>query len=63
MLNLQPIEYVGKSARHQPRKKKGPRGSGFFGGWVLLVLVIAIGFFFLRPIIPFLQSQRAQASA
>ena len=63
MLNLQPIEYVGKSPRHQPRKKKGPRGSGFFGGWFLLILVIAIGFFFLRPIIPFLQSQRAQASA
>ena len=63
MLNLQPIEYVGKSARHQPRKKKGPRGPGFFGGWFLLILVIAISFFFLRPIIPFLQSQRAQASA
>ena len=62
MLNLQPIEYVGKSPRQQPRKRKSQKSSGFFGGWFLLLLVIAIGFFFLRPIIPFLQSQRAQAS-
>ena len=60
MLNLRPIEYVGKSPRNQPRRRK--KSGGFFGGWFLLMLVIGIGFFYLRPIIPFLQSQRAEAS-
>ena len=63
MLNLRPIEYVGNSPRNQPRKKKTHKGPSFFGGWFLLIMVLAIGFFYLRPIIPFLQSQRAQASA
>tara|TARA_B100001093_G_scaffold115711_1_gene108085 strand:- start:5044 stop:5877 length:834 start_codon:yes stop_codon:yes gene_type:complete len=60
MLNLRPIEYVGKSPRAKPRARK--RSGGFFGGWFLLMLVVGIGFFYLRPIIPFLQSQRAEAS-
>ena len=60
MLNLRPIEYVGKSPRNKPRQRK--RSGGFFGGWFLLMLVIGIGFFYLRPIIPFLQSQRAEAT-
>ena len=60
MLNLPPIEYVGKSPRAKPRARK--RSGGFFGGWFLLMLVVGIGFFYLRPIIPFLQSQRAEAS-
>ncbi len=59
MLNLQPIEYVGRVPRRSKRKK----GPNFFGGWFLLMLVIAIGFVFVRPIIPFLQSQQSQASA
>ena len=60
MLNLRPIEYVGKSPRTKPRKRK--RSGGFLGGWFLLMLVIGISFFYLRPIIPFLQSQRAEAT-
>lgn len=57
MLNLQPIEYVGRAPR-RPKKKR----PNFFGGWFLLLMAIGIGFAFVRPMVPFLQSKRAQAS-
>ena len=61
MLNLQPVEFIGKSHRRPgPKRRKGP---SFFGGWFLLILTLAIGFFFLRPIIPYLKSQQDRASA
>ncbi len=56
MLKLQPIEYVGRSPR---RKKKGPN---VIGGWILFLLVAGIGFLFVRPLVPFLQAQRSEAS-
>ena len=60
MLNLQPIEYVGGSPRRTKKKKKGPNP---IGGVFLLLLVLAIGFYFVRPLVPFLQAQRSQPSA
>ena len=57
MLNLQPIEYVGRAPRRP--KKNHP---SFFGGWFLLMMVLAIGFVFIKPIVPFLQSQRSKAT-
>ena len=57
MLNLQPIEYVGRAPRRP--KKNHP---SFFGGWFLLMMVLAIGFVFIKPMVPFLQSQRSKAT-
>ena len=57
MLNLQPIEYVGRAPSR--RKKKHPN---LIGGWVILLMTLGIGFAFIRPMVPFLQSKRAHAS-
>lgn len=59
MLNLQPIEYIGR--RPSPKAKR--KGPGFFGGWFLLLLVIGITAYFVEPMIPFLKAQRSQPSA
>ena len=57
MLNLQPIEYVGR-APSRPEKKH----PNLIGGWVLLLMTLGIGFVFIRPMVPFLQSKRAHAT-
>ena len=47
---MRPIEYIGAA----PVKKK--RRSSF-GGWLLVAFAVALGGFFLRPLIPFLRAQ------
>lgn len=60
MLDLQPIEYVGGGPRR--KKRKNQKSASFFGGWFLLMLVVGIGSFFVRPLLPFLQSQWSRPS-
>lgn len=43
------IEYIG------PRPQK-PKKRNFFGGWVILVIALGIGTWFLRPLIPMLRA-------
>ena len=47
---MRPIEYIGAA----PMKKK--RRSSL-GGWLLVAFALALGGFFLRPLIPFLRAQ------
>ena len=50
------IEYIG------PRPEK-PKRPNIFGGWVILVIAAGIGFFFGRPLIPFLKAAQSGTSA
>jgi uncharacterized protein YijF (DUF1287 family) len=49
------IEYIG------PRPQK-PKRKNFFGGWVIIVIALGAGFWFGRPLIPFLKATQAGAS-
>ncbi len=49
------IEYIG------PRPQKSKK-SNFFGGWVIIVIALGIGFWFGRPLIPFLKATQVGAS-
>lgn len=49
------IEYIG------PRPQK-PKRRNFFGGWVILVLAAGIGFWFGRPLLPFLKAAQVAPS-
>jgi len=55
-MNRTPIEYIGPA----PRKKKRRRNP--LGGFLLLAVVVGIGFVFVRPLVPFLMAQQSQAS-
>jgi len=49
------IEYIG------PRPQK-PKKPNIFGGWVILVIAAGIGFWFGRPLLPFLKAAQAGTS-
>ena len=49
------IEYIG------PRPQK-PKRRNFFGGWVIIVIAVGMGFWFGRPLIPFLKATQVGAS-
>lgn len=49
------IEYIG------PRPQK-PKRRNFFGGWVIIVIALGMGFWFGRPLIPFLKATQAGVS-
>jgi hypothetical protein len=49
------IEYIGP----RPQKPKRPH---FFGGWVILVIAVGIGFWFGRPLVPFLKATQQVVS-
>lgn len=49
------IEYIG------PRPQK-PKRRNFFGGWVIIVIALGMGFWFGRPLIPFLKATQVGAS-
>ncbi len=49
------IEYIG------PRPQKSKR-KNFFGGWVIIVIAVGIGFWFGRPLIPFLKATNVEPS-
>lgn len=49
------IEYIG------PRPQK-PKRPNFFGGWVILVIAVGIGFWFGRPLVPFLKAAQEGVS-
>jgi uncharacterized protein len=49
------IEYIG------PRPQK-PKRPNFFGGWVILAIAIGMGFWFGKPLIPFLKATQVAAS-
>ena len=49
------IEYIG------PRPQK-PKRSHFFGGWVIVVIAVGIGFWFGRPLVPFLKAAQEGGS-
>ncbi|MES2437802.1 MAG: DUF1287 domain-containing protein [Verrucomicrobiota bacterium] len=49
------IEYIG------PRPQK-PKRKNFFGGWVIIVIALGMGFWFGRPLIPFLKAAQVGAS-
>lgn len=49
------IEYIG------PRPQK-PKRPNVFGGWVILVIAAGIGFWFGRPLVPFLKATQESAS-
>jgi len=46
------IEYIG------PRPTK-PKRPAVFGGWVILLIAVALGFWFGRPLVPLLQAEQA----
>jgi len=46
------IEYIG------PRPTK-PKKQYFFGGWVILLIAVALGFWFGRPLLPLLKAEQA----
>lgn len=50
------IEYIGP--RPQVRKRQS-----FFGGWVILLIAAAVGFWVMRPLLPFLRAAQTGASA
>lgn len=50
-MRLNTIEYIGAI----PKK---PKKSNPLGGWFLIILAVALGGFFLRPLIPFLTAQQ-----
>ena len=49
------IEYIG------PRPQK-PKRRNFFGGWVIIVIALGMGFWFGRPLIPFLKATQVVTS-
>ena len=49
------IEYIG------PRPQK-PKKRNIFGGWVIIVIALGMGFWFGRPLIPFLKASQAEAT-
>lgn len=49
------IEYIG------PRPQK-PKRKNFFGGWVIIVIAVGMGFWFGRPLIPFLRATQVDAT-
>jgi uncharacterized protein YijF (DUF1287 family) len=49
------IEYIG------PRPQK-PKRRNFFGGWVIIVIAVSIGFWFGRPLVPFLKATQTETS-
>lgn len=49
------IEYIG------PRPQK-PKPRNFFGGWVIIVIALGMGFWFGRPLMPFLKATQVDAS-
>jgi uncharacterized protein YijF (DUF1287 family) len=49
------IEYIG------PRPQK-PKRRNFFGGWVIIAIALGMGFWFGRPLIPFLKATQVGAS-
>lgn len=49
------IEYIGP----RPQKPKRPH---FFGGWVILVIAIGIGFWYGKPLVPFLKAAQEGVS-
>lgn len=49
------IEYIG------PRPQK-PKRRNFFGGWVIIAISIGIGFWYGRPLIPFLKATQVTTS-
>lgn len=53
---LETIEYIG------PRPQKPKRGPSFLGGWLLLTIAGTIGFYFGRPLLPFLRAHQETAS-
>jgi uncharacterized protein YijF (DUF1287 family) len=44
------IEYIG------PRPNK-PKRQNFFGGWVILLIAVGIGFWFVKPLVPLLNAE------
>ena len=50
------IEYIG------PRPQK-PKRRNFFGGWVIIAIALGFGFWFGRPLIPFLKATQVVTSA
>ena len=55
-MNMSPIEYIGPA----PRKRKRRRNP--FGGFLLLLVVVGIGFLIFKPLVPFLKAQQSHAS-
>ncbi len=49
------IEYIG------PRPEK-PKRRNFFGGWVIVVIAVGMGFWFGRPLVPFLKATQVGAT-
>ena len=49
------IEYIG------PRPQK-PKRHNFFGGWVIIAIAVGMGFWFGRPLVPFLKAAQVRAS-
>ena len=49
------IEYIG------PRPQK-PKKRNFFGGWVIIVIAVGMGFWFGRPLVPFLKATQVAVS-
>jgi uncharacterized protein YijF (DUF1287 family) len=49
------IEYIG------PRPQK-PKRRNFFGGWVIIVIALGMGFWFGKPLIPFLKATQVNGS-
>jgi uncharacterized protein YijF (DUF1287 family) len=49
------IEYIG------PRPQK-PKRRNFFGGWVIIVIALGMGFWFGRPLVPFLRATQVGGS-
>jgi uncharacterized protein YijF (DUF1287 family) len=50
------IEYIG------PRPEK-PKRRNFFGGWVIIVIALGMGFWFGKPLVPFLKATQVDATA
>lgn len=49
------IEYIG------PRPQK-PKRRNFFGGWVIIAITLGMGFWFVRPLAPFLKAAQVGAT-
>lgn len=49
------IEYIG------PRPQK-PKRRNFFGGWVIIVIAVGMGFWFGKPLVPFLRATQVSGS-
>lgn len=49
------IEYIG------PRPQK-PKKRNFFGGWVIVVIALGMGFWFGSPLVPFIKATQVGAS-